>query len=58
MPAALWIRVISSASSNDGGGKIPGSRLATIVLPAPGGPTMSRLCPPAAAISNARRASG
>jgi hypothetical protein len=25
-------------------------------LPAPGGPTMSRLCPPAAAISSARRA--
>ena len=56
-PATLWIRVISSASSNDGGGRMPGSRRATIVLPAPGGPAISRLWPPAAAISSARFAS-
>ena len=36
---------------------MPGTRRAIIVLPAPGGPTSSRLCPPAAAISSARRAS-
>ena len=35
----------------------PGRRRASIVLPAPGGPTMSRLWPPAAAISSARFAS-
>ena len=35
----------------------PGSRRAIIVFPAPGGPTSSRLCPPAEAISSARRAS-
>ena len=35
----------------------PATRRAIIVLPAPGGPTSSRLCPPAAAISSARRAS-
>ena len=47
----------SSASSKSSGGRIPASRLAIIVLPAPGGPTSSRLWPPAAAISSARRAS-
>ena len=36
---------------------MPGRRRASIVLPEPGGPTMSRLWPPAAAISRARRAS-
>ena len=35
----------------------PPSRRASIVLPAPGGPMRSRLCPPAAATSSARRAS-
>ena len=35
----------------------PRTRRAIIVLPEPGGPTISRLCPPAAAISSARRAS-
>ena len=33
------------------------TRLAIMVLPAPGGPTSSRLCAPADAISSARRAS-
>ena len=37
------------------GGRIPGRRWASIVLPEPGGPTNSRLWPPAAAISSARR---
>ena len=36
---------------------LPATRRAIIVLPAPGGPTSRRLCPPAAAISSARRAS-
>ena len=35
------------------GGSRPGSRAASIVLPAPGGPIMSRWCPPAAASSSA-----
>ena len=35
---------------------MPGRRRASIVLPVPGGPASSRLCPPAAAISSARRA--
>ena len=56
-PAAPWTCVISIASSSVGGGRIPGRRRASIVLPAPGGPTISRLWPPAAAISSARRAS-
>ena len=38
------------------GGRMPGSRRASIVLPAPGGPIISRLWPPAAATSSARRA--
>ena len=50
------MRVISSAPPAASGGRIPGSRRASIVLPEPGGPTISRLWPPAAAISSARRA--
>ncbi len=38
------------------GGRIEGSRAASMDLPEPGGPTMSRLCPPAAATSSARLA--
>ena len=53
-PAAPWTFVISMASAIVGGGRIPGSRRASIVLPAPGGPIISRLWPPAAAISSAR----
>src|SRR5918996_344806 len=56
-PAALCICVTSSASSNVGGGRMPGSRRASMVFPAPGGPIISRLWPPAAAISSARLAS-
>ena len=37
------------------GGRMPGSRWASIVFPEPGAPTNSRLWPPAAAISSARR---
>ena len=39
-------------------GSSPDRRRASIVLPAPGGPTMSRWWPPAAATSSAWRASG
>ena len=49
------MRVTSSASSSASGGRIPGSRRASIVLPVPGGPARSRLWRPAAAISSARR---
>ena len=38
------------------GGRIDGSRAASIDLPAPGGPYINMLCPPAAAISSARLA--
>ncbi len=53
-PATLWMRVISIASSRVSGGMMPGSRRASMVLPAPGGPVMSTLCAPATAISSAR----
>ena len=56
MPATLWIMLTSSASAGVRSGSSPGSRAASIDLPAPGGPTSSRLWPPAAAISSARRA--
>src|SRR5215469_10099372 len=46
----------SRSSAGDSGGRIDGSRAASIDLPAPGGPTIRRLCPPAAAISKARLA--
>ncbi len=55
-PAAEWMRVISSTSACVGGGRMPVSRRASMVLPEPGGPVMSRLWAPAAAISSARRA--
>src|SRR3954471_24622558 len=48
------MEVVSTASSNVGAGSRPGMRRASIVLPAPGGPTRSALCAPAAAISSAR----
>ena len=51
LPATDQMEVASSASSKVGAGKSPGTRLASIVLPAPGGPTRSALWPPAAAIS-------
>ena len=46
----------SSSSAGASGGRIDGNRAASIDLPAPGGPTMSRLWPPAAATSSARLA--
>jgi hypothetical protein len=46
----------SSNSAGDSGGRIEGSRAASIDLPEPGGPLISRLCPPAAATSSARLA--
>ena len=55
-PQTEWMRVTSSASWRLSGGRIPGSRRASIVFPVPGGPWSSRLCEPAAAISSARRA--
>ena len=56
-PATECTVVTSSDSSKVSGGSSPGRRLASIVLPAPGGPTSSRLWPPAAATSSARRPS-
>ena len=55
-PATECSCVASSASVRVSGGRIDGRRRASIVLPAPGDPTSRRLCPPAAAISSARRA--
>ena len=46
----------SSSSAGVSGGRMVGSRAASMDLPAPGGPTMSRLWPPAAATSSARLA--
>ena len=48
-----WMRVTSIASSRVSGGRIDGSRRASIVLPVPGGPCRNRLWPPAAATSSA-----
>ena len=42
-PATLWMRVTSIASARVIGGRIDGSRLASIVFPAPGGPLIRRL---------------
>ena len=55
VPATEWMRVTSSASSRVSGGRMPGSRRPSIVLPVPGGPASSTLCSPAAASSSARR---
>ena len=46
----------SSASLGCSGGRMPGRHAASSDLPAPGGPLISRLWPPAAAISSARLA--
>ena len=46
----------SSISDGSSGGRIEGRRRASIDLPAPGGPIISRLWPPAAATSSARLA--
>ncbi len=52
---AEWTRVTVRASSGLSGGRRPGSRSASIVLPEPGGPIIKRWCGPAAATSRARR---
>ena len=44
------------ASSSESGGRMEATRRASIVLPVPGGPIISTLCPPAAAISRPRLA--
>jgi hypothetical protein len=55
-PATEAIMETSSSSAGDSGGRIDGSRAASIDLPAPGGPIIKRLWPPAAATSSARLA--
>ncbi len=55
-PAAEWMRVATFDVSSSRSGSRPGNRLARRVLPAPGGPTINRWCPPVAATSSARRA--
>ena len=57
-PVTPAIRATSSASATASGGRIEGSRLAASDLPAPGGPIISRLWPPAAATSSACRRCG
>jgi len=52
------IAAASSASVSLSAGKMPGRRLASMVLPVPGGPVISTLCAPAAATSSARLANG
>ena len=56
VPATEAIIDTSSASAEVRSGRMPGRQAASSDFPAPGGPTISRLCPPAAAISSARRA--
>ena len=53
-PATLCTLVVSSASSSDIAGRMPGRRRASMVLPDPGGPMSRMLCAPAAATSSAR----
>ena len=48
--------LVSNASAAVSGGSIDGRRAASMDFPAPGGPIISRLCAPAAAISSARLA--
>ena len=47
---------LSSASLSVMLGKMPAKRIASILLPVPGGPLIKTLWPPAAAISSARLA--
>jgi len=53
-PRAEYTRVVSSDSAGVSGGRIVGIRLASIVLPDPGGPIINRLWCPAAATVSAR----
>ena len=55
-PATEWMSETSSNSRGISGGRIDGSRAASMDLPAPGGPFINKLWPPAAAISSARLA--
>ena len=55
-PATEWIMVACKASAALKGGNREGNLAASMDFPAPGGPTISKLCPPAAAISSARLA--
>jgi hypothetical protein len=55
-PATLATIDTSSASAGVSSGRMPGRHAAINDLPEPGGPTMIRLWPPAAAISTARLA--
>jgi hypothetical protein len=48
------MRVVSIDSAAESCGRIVGIRLASIVLPPPGGPSMHTLWPPAAATQIAR----
>ncbi len=41
-PASERMDAVASAARSSRSGRIPGSRRASIVLPAPGGPVMSR----------------
>jgi len=52
-PATEWIFVTSMDSATVREGMMPGSLRASMVFTDPGGPSRSRLCAPAAAISNA-----
>ena len=54
LPASDAITAVARASSSDNGGRMPGRRCASIDLPLPGGPIMSRLWAPAAAMVSAR----
>ena len=55
-PASECTMETSSISSGVSGGRIDGSRAASIDLPEPGAPTIRRLWPPAAATSSTRLA--
>ena len=54
VPATECILVVSSASSFVISGIMVGMHFASIVLPVPGAPTKSKLCPPETATSKAR----
>ncbi|OEI69459.1 hypothetical protein Cus16_0063 [Curtobacterium sp. ER1/6] len=57
-PATERTAATSSAASSSRSGSSPGSRSASMVFPAPGGPTNSAWCPPAAAVTRARTPTG
>ena len=54
LPAMECICVVSRLSERVSGGRMDGNLFAIMDLPDPGGHTMMRLCPPAAATSRAR----